>query len=167
MSRPATRKRLPVRQDARRPRKLDTDPALGSIATRFAGIQYEGSSKHKRHPHLFGLEPFRGERGDETLCDEHAGWRPQDTARIPALFDRAKRAFLLGSLLWIVDDNGWIYELQMTNAGQNQHHGYPLLPTDPFAPLVVRRFAAWAAGHGTRTDKQAAENCKLLYDADR
>jgi len=165
VSRPATRKGLPERRDARRPRKLDANPALSSVAARFAGIQYEGSPKHKRHPHLFGLEPFRGERGDETLCDELAGWKPADTARVPALFDRAKRASLVGSLLWTVDDNGWIYELQMTNAGHNQHHGYPVLPTDPFALLLVRRFAVWAGGHGTRADKQAAENCKLLYDA--
>ena len=46
------------------------DPADDLIERLLDTVHYEGSSKHKRHPHLFGLEPFNGERDDATLCDE-------------------------------------------------------------------------------------------------
>lgn len=164
MKQPTVRAGLPSRRDNLRPRSLADDPPAAVIAARFAGISYEGSSKHKRTPHLYDLEPFRGERGDATLCDKHAGWRPASSQRIPALLDRAKRAALLGTLIWTVDDNGWVYELQVTNEAQNQHHGYPLLPSDPFAPDVVSKFTAWAALHGTPADRQAATAAKLRYD---
>ncbi len=58
-------------------------------------VRYAGSAKHKRHPHLFGLEPFNGDRDDATLCDE-ADFHPDHAADIPALVPRGIRAGLIG-----------------------------------------------------------------------
>lgn len=164
MSRPKTRSNLPPRSDEKRKRCLDDAVSQDMLTARFKGIRYKGSSKHKRCPHLYGLEPFKGPRGDATLCDEHAGWQRSSEDRIPRLLGRARDAALVGSLIWTVDDNGWIYELQSTNSEQNEHHGYPLRPTDPFAEKIINRFATWAARHGTDQDIQAARACKARYD---
>ena len=163
MPRPRTRSALPVRRDDRRKRALDDAPSEAALLSRFERIRYVGSAKHKRQPHLFGLDPFNGTRGDATLCDEHAGWRPEDAERESRLLGRAHEAGLVGNLIWVVDDNGWIYELQVTNPVQNEHHGYPLLPSDVFAEKVHERFAAWAAAHGTASDRQAEQACRARY----
>ncbi|MBZ9939467.1 hypothetical protein LB518_24495 [Mesorhizobium sp. BR1-1-16] len=83
--------------------------------------------------------------------------------RIPALLKRAQEAGLMGNLIWSVDDNGWIYELQVTNTGLNDWHGYPMLPSDPFARPVWLRFREWAAQHGNQVDRDAAHSCALRY----
>jgi hypothetical protein len=138
-------------------------PTQAMLLERFAHIRYAGSRKHKRQPHLFGLATFNGQRGDATLCDEHAGWRPQDMSREPILLARARAAALIGTLIWTVDDTGWIYELQETNAAQYEYHGYPLLPSDVFAEKIHRRFAGWAAAHGAPLDRQAEFACRMRY----
>ncbi len=51
-------------------------------------VHYEGSSKHKLHPHLFGLEPFNGGRDDATLCDE-ADFRPDKWPTFRLCFNAA------------------------------------------------------------------------------
>ena len=131
---------------------------------RFAGIRYGGSQKHKERRGCFGLSPSPGfPPPDATLCDHDAGFTPQDTRRIPALLDRARRARLIGNLIWSVDDNGWVYELQMTNAGQNEHHGYPLRANDPFVEKVLRLFEARAEHDGTDGDRLAAKACRDRY----
>lgn len=90
---------------------------------------------------------------DRTYCDGHAGFTPVDLSRIPTLL---KRGILAGlwreggaadeppDMLWTIDDNGWIYELPITNAGTAQYHGYPLLPSDAFAKQVIEVYSAWA-----------------------
>lgn len=83
--------------------------------------------------------------------------------RIPRLFDRAKAAGLIGNLIWTVDDSGWIYELQLSNAQQKEWHGYPMLPDDPFARQVGARFVAWAGERGSDADRLAAYKCEMLY----
>jgi hypothetical protein len=130
-----------------------------------AAVQYGGSSKHKINPTLFGLEPYRGERGDETCCDRDAGFGPEHMATIPALMSRGIRAGLIGTgrLMWTVADSGWIFEARLTNPDQSEYHGYPVRPTEPIAAMVLRRYAAWADAHGSDADKQALANCKLLY----
>ena len=164
MRKPRSRRDLPPRRDEMRKRYLDPAPSPRTIADRFSGFRYEGSPKHKGNASIFDLEQFRGDRGDATMCDVHAGWRPSDAARIPMLQDRARAAGLIGNLIWTVDDNGWVYELEVTNAAQNQHHGFPLLPGDPVAELVARRFAAWATSAGTSKDKEASDECNSRYD---
>lgn len=129
-------------------------------------VHYEGSAKHKRHPHLFGLEPFNGDRDDATLCDE-ADFQPEQTAEIPALLQRGIRAGLIGHtarLLWAVADDGWIFEARETNPATAQFHGYPVLPEESIGRLVFNRFAAWANAHGTPADRPAATACRIRYD---
>ena len=79
------------------------------------------------------------------------------------MIERGLRASLIGTNLWAVGDNGWIFEGRRTILGQAEYHGYPVLPSEPIAEPVYRRYRAWAAAHGTAADKQAAENCANLY----
>lgn len=127
--------------------------------------RYEGSSKHKLHPHLFGLEPFHGDRDDATLCDD-AAFRPDQMSRIPSLLRRGIRAGLIGHTgrtLWTVSDDGWIFEARETNRDTDQHHGYPVLPEETIARLVYDRFADWCRDHGTVGDHIARDSCRVRY----
>lgn len=163
MKKPKPRPDIPPRSNENRKRKLFDMMSTEQLATFFAGRKYEGSPKHKQNPHLFGLEPFRGERGDRTLCDAHARFSADDFARLPRLLERAQAASLVGNFVWTVDDNGWIYELAVTNAGQNQYHGYPVRPSEAIAEKVFIRFRDWAALHGSAQDKAAAQVCQSFY----
>jgi hypothetical protein len=163
MRKPKPRTEIPPRSSENKKRKLFEVMDTESLKTVFASMRYEGSPKHKRNPHLFGLEPYHGERGDETLCDEHAGFVPSDFGRIPRLLDRAQGASLVGNFIWTVDDNGWIYELTVTNIGLNQHHGYPLRPSEAIAEKVYCRFRTWAMQHGSPADLTAADACQSFY----
>ncbi|MFX8601227.1 hypothetical protein ABTL95_20400, partial [Acinetobacter baumannii] len=79
----------------------------------------------KRHPRAYGLAPYAGQQEDPSYCDEHAGFGPGDLQRAPAILRRGIEAGLFGKankkgdpgLLWSIDDNGWIYEAQITNPG--------------------------------------------------
>ena len=126
-------------------------------------VVYEGSPKHKRNPTIFGLEPFNGERGDATLCDDHAGFQPTDMTRVDRLITRGLAARLVGTNLWTIDDNGWIYEARITNVDQSTYHAYPVRPTEAIAEPVFQRFAAWAEVGGDALDKRAAQNCAAMY----
>ena len=129
-------------------------------------VHYEGSSKHKLHPHLFGLQPFNADRDDATLCDE-ADFQPDQMAGIPALLQRGIRAGLIGHtarLLWTVADDGWIFEARETNRESAQFHGYPILPEESIGRLVFDRFTNWANAHGAPADRSAAAACRLRYN---
>lgn len=117
---------------------------------------YGAYSKHKFNPTAYGLRPYAGRDVERTYCDAHAKFGQADFDRIPLL---QKRGIMLGltseqaeggdpSLLWTIDDNGWIYELRMTNSGQAQYHGYPLLKGDAFARQVLARARAVAFAKG-------------------
>lgn len=129
----------------------------------FKDIKYECSGKHKRNPYLYGVDPYRGNDTDRSLCDEHAGFLKCDIKRIPDLFRRSRLARLAGNLIWTIDDTGWMFELMSTNVGLNEWHGYPLLPNDPFARQVWVRFDDWARKDGQQADRNAAERCAILY----
>lgn len=146
-----------------RKRRLEENAPQAEVEARFADITYGGSQKHKAHPDLFGLTSSGFPPPDATLCDRDADFAQADMTRIPALFDRARRARLIGNLIWTVDDNGWVYELQLTNSGRNEHHGYPLRAGDPFVEKIFRFFAAWAVHDGTENDRRAAEACRNRY----
>ncbi len=163
MKKPKPRLDIPPRSNDNRKPKLYEVMDTEALAALFDGMTYEGSSKHKQLPHLFGLEPFRGDRGDRTLCDRHAAFRPSDFARVPRMLARARAASLVGNFIWTVDDNGWIYELAITNAGLNQYHGYPLRPSEAIAEKVFIRFHAWAELHGEVEDVAAARACRNFY----
>lgn len=163
MKKPKPRLDIPPRSNDNLKRKLHEILGANELAALFAGMAYEGSSKHKQNPHLFGLEPFRGDRGDRTLCDTHAGFRPADMARIPGMITRAQAASLVGNFIWTVDDNGWIYEMAVTNIGLKQYHGYPVRPSEAIAEKVFLRFRAWAELHGSPQDVAAAKACQSFY----
>ncbi len=128
-------------------------------------VKYHGSSKHKRHPHLFGLPPFNGSRGDATLCDE-ADFKPHQMVQIPALVQRGIRAGLIGHtqrIIWTVADDGWIFEARETNPTAAEFHGYPVLQTEAIARTVFNRYSGWVQQHGTPVELSARESCRLRY----
>ena len=163
MKKPKPRTDIPPRNKNNNKRKLAEVVSDEVVATLLTTAHYKGSSKHKRNPAIFGLEPFNGRRGDATLCDEHAQMQPKDMARIPMLTTRGITARLVGTNIWTVDDTGWIFEARLTNSEQTEYHGYPVRPNEPIAEPVFRRFKAWADEFGQASDKQAALNCAALY----
>jgi len=163
LKRPVRRPDLPVRASENEKRRLDPSPPPQLIQELLTTVKYGGSSKHKRHPHLYGLPPVTGFRGDATLCDEHANFRQADMATIPQLIARGVRAGLVGTALWTVADNGWIYEGRLTNAVQSEYHGYPVRPSEAIAEAIYMRFRDWVDRYGSAADKKAASNCQALY----
>jgi len=75
---------------------------------------YGGISKHKARPLRFGLPPHYGPLGDETPCDDHAGFKPSDLPDVKRLLVRGIAAGLVGhverqgipSIVWAVSDHG-------------------------------------------------------------
>lgn len=166
MKKPVPRPDLHARRSNNDKRRLMVHPTPSDIAIMRQGLAYGGSSKHKRNPHLFALPPFLGSRSDETLCDEHAGFRPGDMVSTPELLERSLRAGLIGEgkrILWSVADNGWIFEARQTVPGRNEFHGYPVTASESIAEVVYGRFRVWADMYGTDSDKAAALNCQRLY----
>lgn len=51
-------------------RRLLPDPSQDLIQGLLATVSYQGSPKHKRHPRLLGLPPFRGTRSDSSYCED-------------------------------------------------------------------------------------------------
>ena len=127
--------------------RLPTVEARAALAAR---ASYGGYGKHKRNPWVWGLEPFHGLAPDRTFCED-AEFAFADQRRIPDLLRRGIVAGLFGDLeaqgdptmLWTVDDSGWIYELRLTNPGQALYHDYPMLPSNALGRQVIARFAGW------------------------
>ena len=165
MKKPPPRPQLPPRLSNNDKRKLLQAPDAALIQTLAAQAHYVGSSKHKQWPHLFGLPPFNGRRGDATLCDAHAGFTPAQMATVAQLIQRGITAGLVGhcGLIWTVADNGWIFEARLTNPQQAEYHGYPVRDSEPIAECVYRRFAAWAEQNGSTAHNHAAAMCRDLY----
>jgi hypothetical protein len=163
VKRPLKRSELPPRNADNNKRKLAREVSHERIAELRETVNYKGSAKHKRNPAAFGLGPFRGDRGDATLCDEHANFQPIKMAAVPQMIDRGLRAGLIGTNLWAVADDGWIFEARLTNTVQSEYHGYPVRPAEAIAELVYQRFRVWVDVHGNAVDRQAAENCAALY----
>ena len=166
MPRPPRRRALPRRQSNNDKRRLLPEPPSQLIESLLEAVTYAPSSKHKRNPHLYGLPPFDGPRGDATLCDEHASFQPAQMREIPSLVQRGIRAGLLGAtqrVIWTVADNGWIYEGRQTNADTSEFHGYPVRESEPIAELVYQRFVAWVDEHGDSSARHAAMSCRQRY----
>ena len=162
---PAKRSNLPARRSNNEKRRLISSPAPGYIEQLQKNITYQGSSKHKRTPHLYGLPPFQGGRGDATLCDRDADFRPENLDSIPEMIQRGLEARLVGEngLIWAIADDGWIYEARVTNVGKTEYHGYPVRRTEPIAEIVYKRFREWADDNGNELARQAVRNCMTLY----
>ena len=110
-------------------------------------VSYGAYSKHKYNPTAYKLSPYAGPDTERTYCDAHAGFGKEQISRIPNLLFRGVMLGLwsdqasgdVPSLLWTVDESGWIYELRITNAGLAQYHGYPVLTNDAFARHILAR----------------------------
>lgn len=163
MRKPKSRDELPKRRSYNNKRRIDP-PGDAELKRMFEVVRYEGSSKHKRNPHLFGLPAFRGLRADETFCDETAGVRPDQMGEAVELLQQAVTAGLVGrEMLWAVAETGWIFEFQVTNADQASYHGYPVLPSDPMAEVVCKTFSGWADEKGSEAQRRAAYACRIFY----
>jgi len=110
-------------------------------------VNYGPFSKHKFNPTAYKLTPYGGSDVERTYCDAHAKFGKDDFIRIPDLLERG---VILGlwseqidgdvpTLLWTIDESGWIFELRITNSDQAQYHGYPVLPGDAFARHILVR----------------------------
>ena len=165
MKKPRKRPVLPARRSNNDKRRLIANPAPDYIEELRRNITYQGSSKHKQHPHLYGLTSFQGDRGDATLCDRDANFQPSDLNSIPQMIQRGLRAGLVGEsgVIWAVADNGWIYEARITNVEKTEYHGYPVLATEPIAEVVYGRFKEWVQRHGNQSARRAVQQCKMLY----
>ena len=119
-------------------------------------VTYGPYAKHKFHPAAYNLAPYAGQDVERTYCDEHARFGKEQFNRIPILL---RRGVMLGlwsdqidagvpRLLWTIDEGGWIFELRITNFGQLQYHGYPILPGDAFARHVLARAREVLAAEG-------------------
>lgn len=162
--RPSKRADVPPRASDNLKRTLIEKPDAAQLSDLRVTINYAGHPKHKRNPHLYGLGTFNGERGDETLCDAHAGFRMKDMASIPSLLLRGIDAELVGErIVWTVADDGWIFEARLTNRDTNEYHGYPVRPSEAISELVFRRFSVWAKQFGSASDKMAMSNCAQRY----
>lgn len=148
-----------VQKRSRNNAKRKLIPVLPSREAReelSAQATYGPYSKHKFNPTAYGLKPYAGSDVERTYCDAHSDFGKGDFIRIPILL---RRGVMLGlwsdqnsedvpDLLWTIDDRGWIFELRITNAGQAQYHGYPVLPEDAFARHVLVRAREVAFGEG-------------------
>lgn len=138
--------------DARR--LVEPAPPVGARNALMAKATLGPYSKHKKNPHAYGLKSYTGADEDPSYCDEHAGFGPEDMPRAKGLLDRGIDAGLFGGapkkgdpgLLWSVDDNGWIYEAQVTNPGYSVYHAYPVLPGEAIARKVLLRYADYVRG---------------------
>lgn len=112
---------------------------------------YEGIAYHKRTPGDFGLTPPAAPRPDKTLCDE-----ANITQRATAvdLLSRAIEGGLASEAegapgypkqMWIVDENGQVFEAMYGGSRAGLYHGYPIRRSDPFFDEVVR---AWEKLNG-------------------
>ncbi len=167
--RPAPRPKLPPRDSDNNGRALLERPPTDLLTELRGKIHYKGYSKHKKAPEAFGLPPYMKRRGDATLCDEHAGFRPVDMALLPAMLERGLKAQLVGKgdIVWTVFDNGWIMECRLTNRVSREYHGYPVRPGEAIAQAVYERFAAYVrkAPAPTPGERAAVANCKAMYEA--
>lgn len=112
-----------------------------------AGAAYEGSPHHKRNPGDFGLTPPVAPRRDKTLCDE-AGVFERSLAQ--QLFERAVERGLVSESkagngmpkqLWVVDEQGRVFEAIYGGSVAGRYHGYPIRRADPLFDEVCK---AWA-----------------------
>lgn len=135
-----------------------------------ARASYAGSGKHKLEPRAFHLKPAPPD-ADDSFCDGHAGFEPADMERVGDLLERGILAGLIGhrdvqgdpTILWSVDDNGWIYELRITVPTQAIYHGYPLLVGDAFAKKVISSYNRYVYAHPQLGLEPSLENARELY----
>jgi len=107
---------------------------------------YEGIAYHKRSPGDFGLTPPAAPRPDKTLCDEANVTR---RAIADTLLARAINGGLVSDAtgapgfpkqLWVVAEDGQVFEAMYGGSSTGLYHGYPIRRNDPFFDEVIH---AW------------------------
>ncbi len=171
--RPPDRIDLPRTSENEKRQLLSPPPGAAERGALAERAWYRGYSKHKRHPHLWKLEPFQGYAPDRTFCED-AGFQVNDKPRIDYLLPRGIEAGLFGDLLnrgdptmlWTIDDNGWIYELRLTTPTQAEYHGYPMRPANAFGQKVIARFAEWLQTLSAKELRARPELPRALHAAE-
>jgi hypothetical protein len=158
-------RRPPPRSPRNDQRLLDPQDARQRGQSLRRQVTYQGHPDHKSNPVAFGLPAGTRPRPGALLCDRDGGFAADDVPRVPDIIDRALEAGLVSDRrIWVVDHNGQIYELTVTNATQNVFHGYPVHPEDGIVTQVYRRFSDWAAA---QTDlaryTSALDGCRARY----
>ena len=103
---------------------------------------YKSSDYHRAGPDGQSV-PKR--RPDKTVCHERDGRHP-DAGRL------LKMGFRRGMVstrqrndwprnVWAVDSNGVAYEGMLTNQGNGQYHGYPMVPKLRFTKHIVAQWS--------------------------
>jgi hypothetical protein len=109
--------------------------------------RYEGSPLHKKEPNNFGLIPPTSPQQDKTLCDE-AGILEKQVAI--ELFERTIEVGLVSAKdksegfpaqMWVVDDNGRVFEMIYGGSHAGRYHGYPIRRSNP---LFAKISTTWA-----------------------
>jgi len=171
------RKKPPSRRAIERsaesdPRELRTPaPTTGECSQFAATASFAPYSKHKKHPSAYKLQPYEGQDEDPTYCDDHAKFGPEDMTRANDLLKRGILAGLWGdklakgnpSLLWTIDDNGWIYEARITNPGYGGYHAYPVLKNEAIARKVLARYREHVENAPTEKLQTALTNALDRY----
>jgi hypothetical protein len=157
-------------------RRMLPEMPVRALREQLAGrVGYEGSGAHKGDPYSWGIEPYRGRRRDRTYCDLNAKFHYEDRHRIKRLLKRGVLGGLISenaiqgdpTMLWTLDHNGWIYELRITHPGRAIYHGYPVLPSDPFARKVIARLSVWASDESEDAVKEDEDLEAALLAAER
>lgn len=108
--------------------------------------RYEGSPHHKKNPGDFKLTPPSAPRPEKTLCDEAGVSRRSEAERLLALaIERGLAsektvADGLPKQLWVVDENGRVFEAMHGGSTPGSYHGYPIRRTDPLFTEVSKRW---------------------------
>jgi hypothetical protein len=170
MKKPTARQHIPPRSSDNVKRELHPEPDPALLQRLCTTARYVGIAKHEESPRRFELAPYTTRRGDETRCDKHAGFVPEQMESIPRLLCRGIRADLIAKSLDFpppiarcIGDDGWIFEARITNAGQAEYHGYPVRSSEAIAKDVFQRYVAWTAAYGDPQDREAALRCQAFY----
>lgn len=111
---------------------------------------YEGIAYHKRSPGDFGLIPPAAPRPDKTLCDE-AGLTQRAEAEelLAQAIDGGLASEAIGApgfpkQLWVLSQDGQVFEAMYGGSKTGLYHGYPIRHSDPLFDQIV---TAWRQIH--------------------
>ena len=107
-------------------------------------VRYTGNPGHKRNPGNFNLVPSSAPRQNATLCDDAVVIKHQTALR---LLRQGIRQGLISKQIrnsypaqvWVVRNDGVVFEAQLENEERGEYHGYPLPLSDPFRLVVLDR----------------------------
>jgi hypothetical protein len=127
-------------------RRIRPLPIVKEFLTTLAKrVHYGGNPEHKMNPGDFGLEPPSSPRPDKTLCD---GTGIFERSKAVALLREGIRRGLISvqerdglpQNVWAVTADGIPLEAQLENQATATYHGYPMPPSDPLGPEIVKRW---------------------------